>query len=175
MRHKLIIFWGLLCLLVLTSCEKKVLITDVYYIRNESDQSVSFQGHYMFWDTCLYGQSEEPTETFFSENGVDILAHQSVRLHPISRKDISPDSHQVDIIPIISSRTTLIVGTKSILWISKYRSEPPAMEPIMFTDDSIWSIYNTNCWKTESDSDKPYTYYHTFLITEQNIQNILQQ
>lgn len=170
--HMQLALCAFICTCLLSSCvDKKEEFTDVYYIHNELEEPISLVLQMsVYWDTCSTYSIQNNTRVWFSKEEVVIPTHTTIRLHPISRRNILPEAHQPDIASLLGYRTKLIIGSDTIVFNSAVRQSPPAIFPAMFTDDSIFSIYNTMCWQTVQASDMPNTYYHTFSITTKNLE-----
>ena len=150
----------------LAACTNKgETFTDIYYLHNNLDEPVSFHFYYnIYWDTCTTYPSEEAGRTWFEKDTLELMPYQTVRLHPVSRKRVHPESHQLNVIPIIGSETKLIIGHDTLHWLSGTRKQPPLIVPCMFGNDSVYSIYNVTFWQTEQLKELPNTYKNTFHI-----------
>ena len=165
MKSKSLFF---LLFLALVACQNEETITDIYYIQNGLEDSVVMNFSYsIFWDTCSMHSAEPYSYVRYESDKLTIPAHSTVRLHPIIRRLGNPTSHQLFPIEIIGPETKLIVRKDTITWHCDYRRQPPLMTYAMFTSDTIWSIYNTESWQTKQSEDLPYTYCHTFRITQE--------
>jgi len=167
--HKRVLFCALACACLLASCrDDRVVVTDVYYIQNEMDKPVTLDfSNLLFWDTCTASLSDKHTQVYFESDDIEIPAHGTIRLHPISRDYVNPSAHEVNLVHAIGARTTLVSDSDTVSWIA-YKTKINTYR--MFTSDSIWSIYNTNNWQTISDENVPYTYYNIFSITQKDIE-----
>lgn len=158
------------CACIFSSCVQKETITDVYYIHNDCSQSVVLDFyHLLFWDTCSIGDTATYTYVQFATRVIEIPSGKTIRLHPICRTKDNPEAHQLNA-TVFGSKTILIYGTDTITWHSAWKNRLPSQVPCMFTDESVWSIFNTLSWQTQQDDKLPYTYYHTFSITETDIE-----
>ena len=166
---KRIILYVFACLCLFCSCERKETITDVYYVYNSSSQPVSLVFDVsMWWDTCSVKSTAD--YTLVEKNSkVEIPSGKTIRLHPILRTYDNPKTHQLDVTLFIG-QAKLVCGTDTIVWKPAIKERPPRQDYCMFTDDAIWSIFNTTCWSSEQDTNLPYTYYHTFSITDSNLE-----
>ena len=163
--RKRVLFCALACACLFISCRKGEKFTDVYYIHNDLDQSVSFLfAHPMVWDTCA---TDSFVRVWYNSERAEIQAHKTIRLHPIDRDYTYPSAHAIEPGSLLGETTKMVVGADTIVWFSKYSR--------MFTDDSVWSVYNTLDWKTVKDQRQPNTYYSTFTITEQSVERSLKQ
>lgn len=149
-------------MLFFTACTSHhVTFTDTYYVTNATENEISLiTEHSIVWDTC---STENPQRAWFDSTCVLVQAGKTVRLHPVTRE--FKDKHSEDrlnVTQLIGNLTQLVSDTDTIVWQVKY--------PHMFTNDSVWSIYNTTDWQTAKDSEMPYMYYHTFVITTEQIE-----
>lgn len=159
------------CACLLSSCTQKETITDVYYIHNECNQSIVIDfGHPLFWDTCSVGSTATYSYVQFETEQIDILPGQVIRLHPICRQEVNPSGHQLDATLVVGSNAKLILDGDTIEWHCAWKDRLPDKIPCMFSDDSTWSIFNVSCWQTIQDETLPYTFYHTFSISETDIE-----
>lgn len=154
------------CMIFIISCTNPhVTYTEVYYVSNETKDTVYLvTEHSVVWDTCAL---ENPQRAYFSSDRLPIAGGKTVRLHPITREyrdHLTND--QINVCPLIGMHSQLIAGQDTIIWNVTY--------PYMFETDSVWSIYNKVDWETMKDNDLPYTYYHTFRITIENIERSVQ-
>ena len=158
------------CVCLLISCTRGETVTDVYYIHNECNQPALIDfGRTIFWDTCTIGVTTTYSHVRFEQ--IEILPNQMIRLHPICRsEEKNPSVHQLDATIIAGSDTKLIIDGDTIKWQCAWKDRLPFRDPCMFNDDSIWSIYNVSCWQTVQDELLPYTHYHTFSISEKDIE-----
>ena len=153
-----------------SACVPKETITDVFYIHNDLDREVIFEfTNQVTWDDC-----SDSTQTYTRVNEgqqtIVLPAQSTIRLHPICREYANPASHQIAPYYIIGERTQLFVDADTISWRAPLRSTPPTYRLSMFTSDTVWSIYNTQSWQTVQDNNLPYTYYHTFSVTESDLE-----
>ena len=123
----------------------------------------------MFWDTCSVKSTTDYTHVEKNSH-VEIPSGKTIRLHPILRTYDNPETHQFDVALFIGREVKLVCGTDTLVWTAAYKKRPPGGYYCMFTDDVTWSIFNTTCWSTEQDTNLPYTYYHTFSITDSNVE-----
>ena len=160
-KHRRMVFYAIVCACTLSSCvDKRETITDEYFIHNDSESPVTLQfSQYVAWDTCSDGTFIQVKYDHICEG---LPAHKKIRLHPIVREYKMPSLHGIQAGYILGEVTKLIVHTDTVLWYSKYGK--------MFTNDSIWSIYNTNNWDIVKDQELPQTYYMTFTITEDQLE-----
>jgi len=166
---KRIVLYLFACVCFFCSCEKKETITDVYYVRNNSSKLVSLVFDVnMFWDTCSVKSTADYTQVE-SNSHVEIPSGKMIRLHPILRTYDNPETHQLDA-TFMGGEAKLGCGTDTIVWKAAIKKRPPMQEYCMFTDETTWSIFNTTCWSTEQDTNVPSTYYHTFSITDTNVE-----
>lgn len=175
MKHSSNIILLLAILMLSNACTRKETITDVYYIHNDLDYDVMFDfSNQVLWDDCSdttlhYTRVNEGAKTII------LPAHSTIRLHPICREYANPSSHQIAPYYIIGEHTLFVANTDTIRWQAAIRSTPPTYRLSMFTSDSVWSIYNTKNWQTVQDNIMPYTYYHTFSVTESDLERRLTQ
>ena len=166
---KRIILYVFACVCLLCSCEKKEVITDVYYVHNNSSKLVSLVFDVnMFWDTCSVKSTADYTQAEKNSH-VEIPSGKAIRLHPILRTYDNPQTHQLNV-TFIGPEAKLVCGTDTLVWTAAYKKRSPGGYYCMFTDDVTWSIFNTTCWSTEQDTHLPSTYYHTFSITDSKIE-----
>ena len=145
---------------LLTSCiDQYATFTDIYYIHNKTLSEIVLEtNHDLVWDTC--GTSNPYRVSY---NSVRISPLQTIRIHPVVRSERYQSGESTpNITPLIGTQNPLIYDSDTIEWEVDY--------PRMFTNDSVWSIYNTQYWQTVKDSDAPYTFYHTFVITTENME-----
>ena len=168
-----LVCWQMICAFVcicfFSACNEKETITDVYYIHNGSSQIVvlDFETE-RFWDTCSVYSTTTYTHVEVGKQA-EIPPGKTIRLHPIFRKYDNPKTHQLDA-TFVGWNVKFICGTDTLTWQAVYKQRPPGGYYCMFTDDYTWSIFNTTCWETEQDAMLPYTYYHTFSITDSHIE-----
>ena len=157
------------CVCLFCSCEKKEVITDVYYVHNNSSMLVSLVFDVnMFWDTCSVKSTANYTQVEKNSH-VEIPSGKAIRLHPILRTYDNPQTHQLNVTLFIG-QAKLVCGTDTFVWKAAIKERPPREYYCMFTDETTWSIFNTTCWSTEQDTNLPSTYYHTFSITDSKIE-----
>ena len=158
-KSLILLAMGTLCFTACTS--PYVTFTDTYFITNSTANEISLlMEHSVVWDTCA---GDNPQRAWLDSTCVQIQAGKTIRVHPITReyKDKRGD-YRLNVVPLIGSSTQLVSGIDTIGWQVK--------NPYMFTNDSVWSIYNTADWQTTEETDVPYTYYHTFVITAEQIE-----
>lgn len=174
---KVLVRWrGLLmafaCVGCLAACEgPKETITDVYYIHNRCSQLITIDfGHPLFWDTCSAGSTATHCYVRYESEQVELPSGQIIRLHPVCRKAGDPLGHQPNALFVLGVSIQLITSDDTIQWYPAWKDRLPDEEPCMFDNDSVWSIYNVSNWQTIQDENLPYTYYHTFSVTEKDIE-----
>lgn len=151
-----------MCTFCFTACTSHyVTYTDSYYVTNATESDISLMTECsIVWDTC---STDNPKRVWFDSTCVVVRAGKTIRLHPVTREYKNNQAGDLlNVVPLIGKSTQLISAADTIIWLVKY--------PYMFTNDSVWSIYNTNDWQTTTDSILPYTYYHTFIINPKHIE-----
>ena len=160
-----VLFLALVSTCILTSCVNKyTMFTDVYYVTNATDSTLRIlTENSIVWDTCATNNLQH---VWYNSGCVQIKPHKTIRLHPISReyKHMHAED-RMNIVTAIGKSAKLIIGTDTIQW--------SVTNPYMFTDTRTWSIYNTECWQTVEDKQVPYTFYHTFTISTDDIERSL--
>ncbi len=135
--------------------------TEEYYISNATEDTIRLEiSQSVVWDLCA---SYNPQEVYYDSTCLTIVKGQTVRLHPIVREfRYRQSTSQINVCRLIGTNTKLITKQDTIEWTVKY--------PHMFNNDSVWSIYNKRDWQTIQDNKKDYTYYHTFIISTDDIE-----
>lgn len=161
-QYSITLFSVFIALCMNTSCvSQHETITDIYYISNDLDTPIALEfSHSIVWDTCSVG-TLVPVK--YSNSGhIEILEHQRICLHPITREFKYPSAHKIEPGHLMGETTKLIIRQDTIVWQSKYGH--------MITLDDEWNIYNTIDWTTVSSQDSPNTYNSTFVISASNIE-----
>lgn len=156
----------LLCLCFLTACsEQSATYTDCYYISNETSGEICLVTECaVVWDTCAPANIQR---AWYSSNSIRMSSGQTVRLHPIAREyKLATVGDKMNVVPCLGMSTRLTIENDTVSWQTE--------RPYMFYDDTVWSIYNTRDWTTEKDKEYPYTFHHTFVITQENIERAIQ-
>ena len=158
------IFYALTCLCFFASCANYVTYTDIYYIKNSTQQALTLQtDNAVVWDN---NSSDDFQQVWYDSTSLSIAVNQTIRLHPIRRDfKLERAGDDMNVTNIVGQSVALIVGTDTIVW--------NAEKGHMFTNDTIWSFYNTQYWQTEKDSELPYTYHHIFVISLDKIERTL--
>lgn len=156
----------LTCVLFLVACTNPhVTYTEMYFVSNETEDTIYLvTEHPIVWDTCA---EENPQRAYFTSDRLPVAGGETVRLHPVTHEFRDQRMNdQINVCPLIGMHSQLVVGADMIVW--------NVTSPYMFETDSVWSIYNKVDWATVKDNDLPYTYYHTFRITTENIERSVQ-
>lgn len=163
MKGKLAIL--LLVSALFSSCNVHVTITDYYYLTNNADDTVRLLlNGSVVWDTCA---AENVQRVWRDSNALIIAPRQTASLHPIRRSFSNKFAeHWWTIVGMLGRSVQLVYRNDTISWQNGRTSE-------MFTSDEVWSIYNKENWQSVQDKNLPYTYYHTFLITTDEIERSL--
>lgn len=140
-------------------------MTDYYYFANHADDTVRLLlNGSVAWDTCA---AENVQRVWRDSNALIIAPRKTACLHPIRRTFSNKYAeHWWTVVSMVGHSVQLIYRNDTISWQNGRTSE-------MFTSDEVWSIYNRASWQTVKDKKQPYTYYHTFLITTDEIERSL--
>lgn len=156
---------GALCAWMLTACiHPYTTYTDTYYVVNQTAEPILLvTGSPITWDTCA---TANPQRAWYNSCEIAVPAGQTIRIHPITREYKHQDTgDRMNVRQVVGSTLLLVAGSDTIEWkAQKY--------DYLYGEE--WSFYDAEDWISTEDKDKPYCFYHTFIIDQEKIERAKQ-